>query len=97
MMRSLVALAALPFAFGAPVEQAAEAKSNYIVGLKPQAGVETRLTAFRSSMLQGIQTYQEYNVGAFRGFAAALTASQVDALGREPHVQSSLSKVYFHF
>ena len=86
-MRSLFGLAVLPFALGFPIQEEADVRSNYIVGLKPQVGIQSRRVAFTSSALQGIQPYQEYDVGMFRGFAAALTSSQVQALAQEPQVR----------
>src|ERR1700710_390834 len=87
-MRSLFALAALRFAFGSPVptEQAPETKSDYIVVLKSHLAARSVNAAFSSSILQGLETFQEYNLGSLRGFAASLTASQVDALNKESKV-----------
>jgi peptidase inhibitor I9 len=87
-MRSLLAFLTIPLALAAPVENAAEAKSNYIVVMKPQGGVRSREVEFASSALQGIEPFHHYNIGDFRGFAASLTASQAKALGNEPKVEN---------
>jgi hypothetical protein len=93
-MKSLFSLAALSLAFAAPIENTAESKSNYIVILKKQAGIQSSFTSFHNSILRGIEPFHHYDVGELRGFAAALTASQVDALNKESQVRMSLNPQY---
>jgi hypothetical protein len=88
-MRPLLGLLALPLALAAPIENAGEAKSNYIVVMKSQDGVLSREVSFASSILQGVEPFHHYNIGDVHGFAASLTASQANALNNEPKVQNA--------
>lgn len=87
-MKSIFALAALSLVYGSPLpnENAPEAKSDYIVILKPSAQPNNLRKRWTNTILTGLETYQEYNANEFTGFAASLTAGQVKALKRESDV-----------
>jgi hypothetical protein len=78
MFSKLAALSLLPLAFAAP---APEAKTKYIVVMKPGAS-----TASVTPSIEGVTATHSYNIGAFQGFAADLTSAHVDTLKSHPNV-----------
>lgn len=87
-MKSLFALAALSMVYGFPTpdSNAAQAKTDYIVVLKPLPQPKNIHKRFTNTILNTLETYQDYESAHFNGFAASLTAGQVQALKREPEV-----------
>ncbi|KAF2404688.1 oryzin precursor [Trichodelitschia bisporula] len=90
-MRYITALAALPFALGAPTlntraDAAAEAApGKYIVVLKPDAPAPAAAPAtgpgiMSTSAVAAAEKTHIYGVGNFKGFAASLTSVQLAAL-----------------
>jgi subtilisin family serine protease len=88
-MRSLFALAALPFAFAAPAQNkpaGLQVAGKYIVVLNPESNIRTLGLGKRGSIFETIQALHTYQLGTFKGFSASLTAEQVTDLKADPKV-----------
>jgi len=92
-MRSLIAaVAALPLAFGSPVNVERDNLSvagKYLVVLKPGATTgpaESAIQGVAGGLVASIPKDHIYDHGTFRGFAGALSSDQVAALKADPSV-----------
>ena len=74
-MRSIFALAALQLVSAAP---ALQDKTKYIVVLKEQTDVASLMK--RSSLFASLSPFYTYKHSYFNGFAAALSANQLQSL-----------------
>jgi hypothetical protein len=84
-MRYGFALAALPFAFAAPIADADIQSTKYIVVMKPNQHVQT-LGIQEYGTYQNVDMIHQYNSGDFKGFAAYLSPNQVNALSKDPKI-----------
>jgi subtilisin family serine protease len=85
-MRSIFALAALPFAFAAPVQDATQATAKYIVVLKPESSIQSLNLLKRGSLFESVSPFHTYEMGSFKGFAASMTANQLKDMRADPKV-----------
>jgi hypothetical protein len=85
-MRYGFALAALPFAFAAPIADADIQSTKYIVVMKPNQHVQS-LGMQENGAFKNVDMIHQYNSGDFKGFAAYLSPNQVQSLSKDPKVQ----------
>jgi subtilisin family serine protease len=88
-MRSLFALAALPFAFAAPTQNkpaGLQVADKYIVVLKPASSIQALNLGKRGSIFETLEAIHSWHLGSFKGFSASLTADQLTELRADPKV-----------
>jgi len=91
---NLAAFGLLPLALGAPVvtpRSRTTIPGKYLVVLKSETASAGIMSSLAGGAVSGIPQHHVYELGQFKGFAASLTAAQVNALKADSQVRHPVS------